>query len=163
MDITDDMEGPPPYQNEIADSFIVIRDIDHLLSSDAARRLVDCGPSFLAKANQYLGDGDFVLFQEEALWAGDASDVSSSDTISSQVSCCSDVSMESSTESSASGTCSASAFEDQQRLVLVDPLQSDAISPPDMNKPTDMGRLIDWLQSISPLSEEAVASIVMPV
>ena len=162
MDITNDMEGPPPYQNDIADSFIVIRDINHLLSLGTARRLVDCGVSSPAKANQDPVDRDFILFQDEVLRLGDISDISSSDTFSSQVSCCSDVGMDSSTESFASGASSASAIEEQQRRVPVDLSQSDAISAPDVNKPTDMGRLFDWLQSILPLSEEAVPTISTP-
>ena len=83
MDITDDVEGPPPYQDGVADSYLIIRDIHCILSCGSTKMLASMDQISPASLNQYNGAGDFILFQDEAL-STDGGDVTSLDSLSSQ-------------------------------------------------------------------------------
>jgi hypothetical protein len=174
IDITDDLEGPPPYQNGVADSFIIIRDIHHRLSSNSRKTFELSERCLYVGTDQYTGTGtgDFILFQDEVLWDDSAEHVNSSGTFSSQVSCCSDISLESSTESSPSSSAGsaawseaslAAALAEHQGLVLVEPSRPNIEQPHGISKSVDTSRLIDWLQNISSSSKEVRSSTSIPV
>jgi hypothetical protein len=157
LDITDDLEGPPPYQDAVADFFISIRDTRHPLSSDSAKTF-DCSDRpFYVQTDLCTGTGDFILFQAEALETGGLGDINLSETSSSQISWCSDVSMYNSTNYS-----SASAFAEHQGLIPVESSHSDTDEPYDVIKPVDLSRLLHWLQNISPSSDRVASNISIP-
>jgi hypothetical protein len=170
IDITDELEGPPPYQDGVAGTFMLIRDSHHQLSSNATGILGLCDGFLHLEAGQSTITGDFVLFQDGVSWADNAGDFSSIDASSSQVSCCSTVSVCSSIESSAATSASATsvsaasapAFAEHQRSVLEEPLQLDTDEAYDKTKQVDTSRLIHWLQNVVSSSKESTTSLSIP-
>ena len=160
MDVTDELEGPPPFRHDIGDTFIVAHDIHYQTLSQSIKTFAISDRLVYSEADQHAGTSDFILFQDELLWTDGFEDASSSDAFSSQASCCSEISMDNSTESST--TSSPSAFTEHQRLAPVEPSHSDSERSHDMYIPVDTGRLFDWLQSLSPSSKEIVPSVGIP-
>lgn len=171
LDITDDLEGPPPYEDGVADSFIVFRDFHHRLSSHASKTFEISDGCLYLGADQYTdaGTGDFILFQGEVLWDDSVGRANSSSTFSSQVSCCSDISMESSTESSSAGPAvwsaesATAALAEHQGLPLIEPSRPSIDKTDDINKSVDTIRLIDWLQTVWSSSKEVASSTSIPL
>jgi hypothetical protein len=153
VDVTDELEGPPPFRHDIGDTFIVVHDIHYQTLSQSIKTFAISDRLVYSEADQHAGTSDFILFQDELLWADGFEDASSSDAFSSQASCCSEISMNSSTESST--TSSPSAFTEHQRSAPVKPSHSDSKGSHDMCIPVDTGRLLGWLQSLSPTKEIA--------
>ena len=108
IDVTDELEGPPPFRHDIGDTFIVAHDIHYQTLSQSIKTFAIPDRLVYSETDQHTGTSDFILFQDELLWVDGIEDVSSSDAFSSQASCCSEISMDSSTESST--TSSPSAF-----------------------------------------------------
>jgi hypothetical protein len=160
MDVTDELEGPPPFRHDIGDTFIVVHDTHYQTLSRSIKTFAISDRLVYSEADQHTDTSDFILFQDELLWADGFEDVSSSDAFSSQASCCSEISMDSSTESST--TSSSSAFTEHQRLAPAEPYHSDSERPYDVYIPVDTDRLFDWLQSLSPSSKEIAPSVGIP-
>jgi hypothetical protein len=159
MDVTDELEGLPPFRHDIGDTFIVIHDTHYQTLPRSIKAFAISDRLMYSEADQHTDTSDFILFQDELLWADGFEDVSSSDAFSSQASCCSEISMDSSTESS---TASSSAFTEHQRLAPVGPSHSDSERSYDVYIPVDTDRLLDWLQSLSPSLKEIAPSVGIP-
>jgi hypothetical protein len=160
IDVYDELEGPPPFRHDIGDTFIVVHDTHYQTLSQSIKTFAISDRLVYSEADQHTGASDFILFQDELLWADGFEDVSSSDAFSSQVSCCSEISVDSSTESST--TSSSSAFTEHQRLAPVESSHSDSERLYDAYIPVDTDRLLDWLQSLSPSSKEIAPSVGIP-
>lgn len=160
MDVTDDFEGLPPYQAHVADYFTIVQDINRPLTSDSINTFDLPGRLSYLQTEQYTGTGDFILFQGEAMETDALGDVYFSDISSSQISCCSDVGMYNSTESSAAS--SASAYAEHQRLVSPESLHPDTDEPCDIIQPVNLSRLLHWLQSVSSPPDINVSSVNSP-
>jgi hypothetical protein len=157
MDVTDELEGPPPFRHDIGDTFIVVHDIHYQTLPQSIKTFAISDRLVYSEADQHTGTSDFILFQDELLWADGFEDVSSSDAFSSQASCCSYISMDSSTESS-----TPSSPPEYQRLAPGEPSHSDSERSHDMDIPVDTSRLFDWLQSLSSSSKEIAPSVGIP-
>jgi hypothetical protein len=156
IDISDDLEGPPPYQDNVADTFIVVRDIHHHLSSGTTTKIGLSDRFLHVEADQYTSVGDFILFQDKVSWADSVGDINSSETSSSEVSCSSAISVNSSIESPS--TSSASGIGEQQRSALLKSSHSATNKAHDIQKPVDMSRLVEWLQNVLPPAKEVAPS-----
>jgi hypothetical protein len=160
LDVADGLEGPPPFQHDIGDTFIVVHDTHYQTPSQSTKTFAIPDRLVYSEGDQHTGTSDFVLFQDELLWADGFEDVSSSDAFSSQASCCSEISMDSSTESSPPS--SPLAFTERQGLAPVKPSHSAFERSHDMCIPVDTDRLFDWLQNLSPSSKEIAPSVSTP-
>jgi hypothetical protein len=157
LDVADELEGPPPFRHDIGDTFIILHDIHYQIPSQSTMGLAISDRIMRSEADQRAGTSDFILFRDELLWTDGFDDASSSDVFSSQASCCSEISVDSSTESSTPS--SPPALTEHPVLARVKSSHSDFKKSRDMHTPVDTDRLLGWLQNLLSPPKEIAPSV----